>query len=571
MSEQSNFLGGFAFGQKDQRLRQSLIVRMAGFGSLNYLSGCFFLVEQSDITICLLGFAACLLLASFAHFLGVLDGTAHGFVILSFLALAVLISRTGGINSPVLVWTPTIAIAALVLLNFRWSVAWLIILVLHNIGQYIAGQYLLVNADVGPQTVSPIVTLLTKLNVAIVFIFVLYWYEVRYREKNARLSARTLALSELQANLQKTRDQIDLLVNALENQLRLPVQRARMIAPITQLELPVQSATVGAEDVVVRASNHLIDVVDELGDLAVLESGDLVLTQSAFDVREVLSSAVLAFKVHNLVTKVSIQWATANESHAWAIGDKIRLSRVITGLLARSTAYESVESLQLHARFDGKLLTIEIPQPQTLETTSIVLNGRLSNANVALSDQTVKSAEIQEQNTHDRLLALAGARIAYEQKLQGLVLRLEWPMLATPEPPFSNQAIKNEVAHSLRVMLVGGPGAQQFELQQALRQLFGSCEFGVAESGDTAMVQLAFANFDMVLVELQSPGLDGMDLTRRIRIHEKPHVRDLIVVGISSATLAPQRQSYLDAGMQWVLYRPWTTGTLFRALKAQLL
>jgi CheY-like chemotaxis protein/signal transduction histidine kinase len=571
MSKQPKFLRSFAFDQKDQRLRQSLIVRMAGLGSLNYLTGYFFLVEQSDITICLLGFAACLLLASVAHFFGALDGAAHGFIVLSFLALAVLISRTGGINSPVLVWIPTIAIAALLLINLRWSVAWLFILLLHNIGQYMAGQYLLINADVGVQTVSPIVTLLTKLNVAIVLIFVLYWYEIRYREKNARLSARTLALTELQANLQKTRDQIDFFVNALESQLRLPMQRARLMAPITQLELPLESPTEGAVDVVVQASNQLIDLVDELGELAKLESGQMVFTQSAFDVREALSTAVVAFSAHKPATKVSIQWATANELHAWALGDKTRLSRAVAGLFAHCAKYDSLEGLQVHAAFDGRLLTIDIPQQQTPEAPSIILDAPLENADLAQSSQTTKSEEIQAQNIHERLIALAGGQIAYVQKPQGVVLRLEWPMLATPEPPFSKQAPKGEVAQSLRVMLVGSQGTQQFEMQQALRQLFGSCEFGVADSAETAMVQLAFGSFDLVLVELQLPGLDGIDLTRRIRNHEKPHVRDLLVVGIGSATLAPQCQSYLDAGMHWLLFRPWTMDTLFRALKAQLL
>ena len=571
MSKQSNFLHGFAFGQKDQRVRQSLIVRMAGLGSLNYLTGCFFLVEQSDITICLLGFAACLLLASFAYFFGALDGAAHGFVVLSFLALAVLVSRTGGINSPVLVWMPMIAIAALVLINLRWSVAWLFILILHNIGQYMAGLYLLINADVGVQTVSPIVTLLTKLNIAMVFIFVLYWYEIKYRERNARLSARTLALSELQANLQKTRDQMDLFVAALEKQLRLPMQRARLLAPITQLELPLELPTESDVDVVVQASNQLIDLVDELGELAKLESGQQVMTQSAFDVRALLDDAVAAFNVHELVTQVSIQWAAADELPIGVVGDKTRLSRVLAGLLARSTAYGGVESLQLHAQFDGALLTIEIPQAQTSEAASIISDGPLASDDVARADQTTESAEIQDQDIHDRLIALAGGRITYAQKPQGVVLRLQWPLLATLEPEFSNQATKGEVAQPLRVMLVGSQGAQQFEMQQALRHLFGSCEFGVADSAETAMVQLAFGSFDLVLVELQWPGLDGIDVTRRIRSHEKSHVSDLVVVGIGNATLSPQRQSYLDAGMQWLLFRPWTMDTLSRALKAQLL
>ena len=83
-------------------------------------------------------------------------------------------------------------------------------------------------------------------------------------------------------------------------------------------------------------------------------------------------------------------------------------------------------------------------------------------------------------------------------------------------------------------------------------------------------MQLDFGNFDLALIELQSPGIDALELTRRIRTHTKTHVRALIVIGLANVMLAPQRQRYLDAGMQWVLFRPWTTDTLFRALSAQL-
>jgi hypothetical protein len=47
-------------------------------------------------------------------------------------------------------------------------------------------------------------------------------------------------------------------------------------------------------------------------------------------------------------------------------------------------------------------------------------------------------------------------------------------------------------------------------------------------------------------------------------------VRELAVIGLGNVILVPQRQHYLDAGMQWILFRPWTLDTLFRAISAQL-
>jgi len=565
MAKQTNVLSGFVFDRKDQRARQALIVRIAGVGGFNFLAGCFFLVEPSDIAICLLGCIVCLLLAGFAHFFGALDVAAHGFISLSFFSLAFLISRTGGINSPGIVWMPTIPIAALLLINLRWSLVWFFILILHNVGQFMAMQYLWIGADVSAATMTPAVTLWIKLNIAIALILLLYWYEIRHRDKIARLAARTHALSELQTSLYQTRTQIDGLLSALESQLRLPMQRIRLMAPITQLEVPTASATEDDASAVAQASHKLLNLVDELGDLAKLESGQLVLKQSAFDIHEALANAVAAFKARNVGCDVAMQWAVDQETHLWALGDGTRLSRVVAALMAQSMGNKIGESLQVNAAFDGKRLAIEIPQ-----ATSQSFNRPLESADLTQTKQALQPTYVQEQGPHEKLVALAGGRIGFERKAGGMVLRLEWPMRAVDQPYLAKQTTKGELQQALHIMLISSQATLQFEMQQTLRQMFETCEFGVADTAHTALVQLDFGNFDIVLIELQSPGIDALELTRRIRTHAKPHMRALTVIGLGNAMLVPQRQIYLDAGMQWILFRPWTLDTLFRALSAQL-
>jgi len=571
MSKQSKFFSGFMFDRKDQRVRQSLMVRVACLGSLNFLTGCFFLVEPSDITICLLGFTVCLLLAGTAHFFDALDVSAHSFIVLSFFSLAFLIWRTGGINSPVIVWMPTVPIAALLLINLRWSLAWLVIIVFHHVGQFIAVQNLWINEDVGVATITPINTLLTKLSLAFTLMLALSWYEMNYRDKNARLAARTQDLSELQASLQQTRAQIDALVSALESQLRLPMQRIRLMASITQLEGPSASTVEDDGREVAQASQQLLSLIDEFGDLAQMESGQLALKQSRFDLHEALANAVALFnKVRNAGADVVIQWAIDHPPHLWAMGDGVRLSRVIVDLLAQSMDNKRGATLQVNAAFNGKLLAIEIPQAQAIDTPSENLSSALENFEVPQTKETTNAVDLQTQALREKLVAMAGGRIVHVRKADGIVLRLEWPLLAVAEPDFPNQATKHDLRQILRVMLIGGQATQQFAMQHTLRQLFGKCEFGVTDSSETALVQLDFGNFDLVLIELQSSGIDALELTRHIRTHAKSHVRELAVIGLGNVMLVPQRQHYLDAGMQWILFRPWTLDTLFRAISAQL-
>jgi CheY-like chemotaxis protein len=570
MSKQSHFLSGFVFNRKDQRVRRWMMLRIAGVSSLNFLAGCFLVVNPTDIAICLIGFVIFLLLAGIAHLSDALDFSAHSFIVLSFFSLATLISRTGGINSPGVVWMPTIAIAALLVINLRWSMVWLGIIFLHHIAQFLAVQNLWITADVSAATITPINTLWVKLNLAIAFMLVLYWNEIHYRSKNERLAARNHALSELRTSLQQTRDQIVVFVGALESQLRVPMDRVRLLAPITKSQLPTASRLEDDEALLEQASNQLLGLVDELGDLAKLESGQLVLSESPFDLREALVDAVNASKLRNVASDVSIEWISNQETCRWAIGDRNRLSRVVAHLLVQSMGPAFVESLRVRAAFNSNLFSLEIPQVHALDTKAIYLDKHTDTSGISQATANEAPADLQEQGLHERLVAMVGGRIAYEHKPDGLVLRLEWPMLAVPEHAVTNEPAKINNRQTLRVMVVGGPTAQQFEMQQTLNKLFGKCEFGLADSGETALVQLEFGDFDLVLIELQLPGMDGIETTRRIRTHSKSKLHKLIVVGLGNLMLAPQRKTCLDAGMQWVLFRPWTTDTLFRALKAQL-
>lgn len=414
-----------ALDTKAQGPRKALLIRIAGFVGLSYLGGAFLVVDSGQSTLCLLAFAGCLLMAASAHISNRVDLVAHSFVTLSFVSLAVLISGTGSIHSPLMVWMPTVAVAALLLINVRYAIAWLLLILLHHLAQFMAAKYLLIPAEVGAASLSPTITLWVKLNLAIALMLALYWYEIKYRDKSARLAARTHALSQLQANLQQTRSQLDVFIRSLESQLRGPMHRMRLMAPIPQIELPGSAIAQDDGRVVTQASDRLLHLVQELGALTRLDS-------------------------------------------------------------------------------EASLGT-----PATLGVSVDAASGG-----------------------------------------------------ALPSP--------GEDGAALRIMVVTRRASLAFEIQQTLHKGFGKCEFGIADRVETAIVQLEFGNFDLALIELEAPGIDGLGLTRRIRAHANAQVRGLTILGLADSTALAQRHTYLDAGMQWVLFRPWAPDTLLRVVRAQL-
>jgi len=76
-----------------------------------------------------------------------------------------------------------------------------------------------------------------------------------------------------------------------------------------------------------------------------------------------------------------------------------------------------------------------------------------------------------------------------------------------------------------------------------------------AEDGYEGVESAAGGAFDLILMDVQMPGIDGLEAARRIRRMAGP-VASTPIVALTANVLAHQRQSYLDAGMDGVVGKP---------------
>jgi len=75
-----------------------------------------------------------------------------------------------------------------------------------------------------------------------------------------------------------------------------------------------------------------------------------------------------------------------------------------------------------------------------------------------------------------------------------------------------------------------------------------------AASGEEALTAAASA-YDLVIMDLQLPGIDGAEATRQIRCGDGPN-RDIPIVGLTATAAAAEVQTCLDSGMNTVLAKP---------------
>lgn len=147
---------------------------------------------------------------------------------------------------------------------------------------------------------------------------------------------------------------------------------------------------------------------------------------------------------------------------------------------------------------------------------------------------------------------------------RGLALAAGIPSSAVPSSPSTGVAdsARSDFSH-LRILLVDDHPINRLLARNQLKQL-GCSPQHEAENGMLALEFLHHADYDIVLMDMQMPEMDGLEATRRLR--ELPLNVQPIVIAMTANAFAEDREACMAAGMNQFLSKPVKLETLREAL-----
>jgi PAS domain S-box-containing protein len=130
-----------------------------------------------------------------------------------------------------------------------------------------------------------------------------------------------------------------------------------------------------------------------------------------------------------------------------------------------------------------------------------------------------------------------------------------WIEIEAPpaQPPLDAAAQDAPWLEGLRVLVVEDNATNRMIAAKLLENLGAAVE--TAENGETGVAAAARGGFDLVLMDIQMPDIDGLEATRRIRALGGPAAATPIVA-LTANVLSHQSQTYLAAGMNGVVGKP---------------
>ncbi|MCA9648936.1 MAG: response regulator [Myxococcales bacterium] len=146
--------------------------------------------------------------------------------------------------------------------------------------------------------------------------------------------------------------------------------------------------------------------------------------------------------------------------------------------------------------------------------------------------------------------------------------RQEPPRVMTRSSSYSSFHAQPRVpgASRARVLVVEDNAVNQKVAGRMLEQL--GCRVDVASHGREALQMLRSAPYDLVLMDVQMPIMDGLEATRRIRRREREHGGQLMIVAMTAHAMESDRERCLSAGMDDYLSKPVRRRDLLRVLRS---
>jgi PAS domain S-box-containing protein len=358
----------------------------------------------------------------------------------------------------------------------------------------------------------------------------------------------------------------------MSHELRTPLNGILGYAHLLHIEgglTPAQGARV---DAMLEAGKHLLEMITCVLDLSEIEADHLVLRPVELNVQAIAAACLDLVRPMADAKGLALIILPGPDMSPKLIADPTRLRQILLNLLGNATKFTSQGTVELRLRTlaDGSTLRIEVAD--TGPGIPAEQRQRLFKDFERLdSDVTAEGAGL-GLALSARLASLMGGNLGHEDNPDGgSIFWLQLPLDTAPGPPLLIAAdldapkvgIAPAPLRALHVLIVDDVLMNRDIAASFLRSA-GHTVICV-EGGAEAVAAVATTDFDVVLMDVRMPGMDGLEATRRIRAQDG--VRGQVpIVALTAQAFTEQVAACRAAGMDSHLTKPFDPDTLLAAV-----
>lgn len=372
----------------------------------------------------------------------------------------------------------------------------------------------------------------------------------------------------------------ELFMAKMSHEIRTPMNAIMGMTDL-MLEEPCTADQKESLDAIKLSADNLLTIINDILDFSKLESGKLSLEMRTFDIREVLDGIMSTMRFSASKKGLAFDYALFPESaekFPFVKGDATRLRQILLNLVSNSVKFTEDGEVRMEAR-----LLSETDERVTVQFI-------VSDTGIGIPPEQLDSifeSFSQVNNDISRRYGGTGLGLAIVRQLtelqegsvsvtsdpgKGSVFTVKLPF-SRPDPGYvyaqpEIQPETRQLSGPVKLLLVEDNEMNQVLTMKLLRKW--GYEADLAENGKAALEKFSREQYDLILMDIQMPEMDGYETTRYIRQKMPAGKSGVPIIAMTAHAITGEAEKCIGIGMNDYISKPFSQRILFEKI-SQLL
>ena len=326
-------------------------------------------------------------------------------------------------------------------------------------------------------------------------------------------------------------------------------------------------------DVIKSSGEHLRNLIDDILDISRIEMGRLKIQSNRFDFNKLFEILSDSYTVKSKNKNINFSYKIDKNIPQFVVGDKLRLRQILTNLLDNAVKFTHEGSVKL----DVKLLE--------RKSKNLKLEFTITDTGIGIQDDKIDTIFESFAQTHDvNTYGGTGLGLSIVKNLIGLMhgsidvssksdkgttfkfmLNFEVSANQKTDAPVVFKPLKDESAKKFSILVADDLESNQLLIMKILAD-YGKYYLDIVSNGDQVIERLHQNNYDLILMDLKMPKMDGYDTTRFIRQSQVEEIKDIPIIALTANVSPLEKEICLGIGMNDYISKPYDEKNLIQKM-----
>lgn len=318
-------------------------------------------------------------------------------------------------------------------------------------------------------------------------------------------------------------------------------------------------------NIITTSGENLLLIINDILDFSKIESGQIQLENIDFNLKDLVNNVFQLMKFKAEENGIGLDYFISDNIPAFLTGDPLRISQILMNLVNNAIKFTRVGKVDIHI------------DPIDKNDKTVRLLFRVIDTGIGITDdnkQLLFKEFAQAESSISREYGGTGLGLAISKNLvilmngeigansvlgQGSEFWFRLPLKeATVSVIHENNNVVEDIPVNLTILLAEDNRINQKVATLTLRQLGFECD--IAENGLQALNMYKGKQYDLILMDMQMPVMDGLQSTKMIREYERVELikHPCFIVAVTANALVEYKQLCFQSGMNNFLTKPFT-------------